>query len=281
MAKNHYNETIYSYKGGKWPKLAFALSLLCLIAYIFYRPEWGHNGGTWLGYPLGGLGFGLIVWLAWFGVKKRRYNAGNWLLKGWLSAHVWLGLSLLIVGTLHTGFEFGWNVHTLAYVLMVIVILSGIYGIWAYGRYPDLMTRNRNGQTLPLLLAEIAALDSEAMEASLQLPDAYADLVRKSQSDTLIGGSLWQQLTASDKNCATKSALLQVATLGEKAEAGQGEAITRLRIALSRKKDIVMRARHDIAFKARMDVWLYLHVPLSIALIGALLAHVIAVFFYW
>jgi hypothetical protein len=33
--------------------------------------------------------------------------------------------------------------------------------------------------------------------------------------------------------------------------------------------------------KARLDLWLFIHVPLSIALIAALVAHVVSVFFYW
>jgi hypothetical protein len=30
-----------------------------------------------------------------------------------------------------------------------------------------------------------------------------------------------------------------------------------------------------------LEVWLYIHVPLTFALIAALAAHIIAVFFYW
>ena len=48
-----------------------------------------------------------------------------------------------------------------------------------------------------------------------------------------------------------------------------------------RKQKLVERARADVRFKAVLDFWLYFHVPLSIALLAALTAHVIAVFFYW
>jgi hypothetical protein len=30
-----------------------------------------------------------------------------------------------------------------------------------------------------------------------------------------------------------------------------------------------------------MDIWLYFHVPLSIALLAALTIHIVSVFFYW
>jgi hypothetical protein len=48
-----------------------------------------------------------------------------------------------------------------------------------------------------------------------------------------------------------------------------------------RKQELVGRARRAVALKARIDVWLYVHVPLTIALLAALLAHVVSVFFYW
>ena len=58
------------------------------------------------------------------------------MLLGWLSAHVYLGVVLVVVATLHASFQAGWNVHTLAYVLMLFVVLSGIYGVIMYARVP-------------------------------------------------------------------------------------------------------------------------------------------------
>ena len=125
------HESFLVYRGFRFLKAASALAGLSLLAYIAYDPMGPHNGGTWLGYTLGTIGAGLIVWLLLLGVRKRQYDKGAVKLQAWVSAHVYLGLSLLVVGTLHTGFQFGWNVHTLAYALRVIVILSGAFGIYS------------------------------------------------------------------------------------------------------------------------------------------------------
>ena len=92
---------------------------------------------------LGIAGALLILWLMWFGYRKRLYLKDQGNLVAWLSAHVYLGLSLFVIATLHIGFHFGWNVHTLAYVLMCLVIASGGFGILSYVRYPRVMTENR------------------------------------------------------------------------------------------------------------------------------------------
>ena len=50
---------------------------------------------------------------------------------------------------------------------------------------------------------------------------------------------------------------------------------------LGAKQVVLGKLRNDICFHARLQIWLYLHVPLTFALIAALLAHVVSVFLYW
>ncbi|KPQ31354.1 MAG: Ferric reductase like transmembrane component, partial [Porphyrobacter sp. HL-46] len=140
------------HKGFRWLWIALALSAVSILGYALIDQQPRPNGGSWYGYTLGTIGFGLIIWLSLLGVRKRRINPGAWSLKAWTSAHVYLGLSLVVVGTLHTGFQIGWNVHTLAYVLMLLVIATGIYGVIVYATLPASLSANRKEMTRAQML---------------------------------------------------------------------------------------------------------------------------------
>ena len=277
------HESFLVYRGFRYLKLAIALSLLSIIVYFLHDPPVRPNGGTWLGYTLGGIGAFFILLLLWLGVRKRRYfsNAGG-TVKAWTSVHVYLGLSLLIIATLHTGFQFGWNVHTLAYVLMIIVIISGIFGIVAYERYPTLMTENRGGQTQQAMFAEIDGLDKECLVLADKIDNEIHDIVLYAINDITVGGSIRDQLTARGQFQAHDEAMNKLRDrLSKTADAEQAEVLRGLIEFMRRKIELVRRLQNDIQYKALMDIWLYVHVPVSFALLAALLAHVISVFFYW
>ena len=119
------NETFLNYRGYRFLWLNAAFVLLLIAGYCWDAPINGASGGTVLGYAYGVVATLGILYLMWFGMRKRSYHARFTTLRGCLSAHTYLGLALLIIVPLHCAFQFGWNVHTLAYVLMVMVIVSG------------------------------------------------------------------------------------------------------------------------------------------------------------
>ncbi|MEZ5847373.1 MAG: hypothetical protein R3C70_11555 [Geminicoccaceae bacterium] len=281
MSRAARHESFLAWRNFRHLKWASILSILSVGLYLGFDFPAGHNGGTWLGYTLGTIGALLIVWLMWFGIRKRRYGPGNWSLKGWLSAHVYLGLSLVIVGTLHTGFQLGWNIHGLAYILMLIVIASGAIGLLVYVRVPQLMTENRRSQSLDEMARAIVEIDGEAAKAALQLSDEFAELVRMSQNGTHIGGSFRRIITARDSGCGTARAIARAREISRNLPPAEAQKASELARILGGKLEIVQRARRDLRLKALLDLWLYIHVPVTIALVITLIAHIIAVYFYW
>jgi hypothetical protein len=230
------------------------------------------NGGTWYGYTLGTIGLGLIVWLSLLGVRKRRINPGAWSLKAWTSAHVYLGLSLVVVGTLHTGFQIGWNVHTLAYVLMLLVIATGIYGVIVYATLPASLSANRKEMTRGQMLDALTAIDRQLESAAQPLARTEADLVIAALAqDTFAGGAL-ARLTGRYPGCATTRALRAMSS---------DDAATRVNALLERRREQLAQIRGQLRIRALLEIWLFIHIPLTIALIAALAAHVISVFYYW
>ncbi len=275
------HESFLAHNSYQWLKIATFISVFVITIYAMTDVTPRHNGGSWYGYVLGTVGFGLIIWLTLLGVRKRRMTRGHWSLKAWTSAHVYLGLSLIIIGTLHTGFQFGWNVHTLAYGLMMFVIISGIFGISAYSVLPQAMSANRDEMTENQMLASIRSMDRQLHDAAQPLAHAQAEMVRWSLEQDPFGGGVFRRLSGNYPKCSTRAALSSIReSTGPKPDIGN-DPLEKVDALLTRKVAMLSRMRKHLRFKALMEVWLYIHVPATFALIAALFAHVISVFFYW
>lgn len=275
------HEGFLRYRAGYWGKMALGISITLIIMYLLIDIEPRHNGGTWLGYTLGTVGVGLIIWLTLLGVRKRAMTPGKWSLKAWTSAHVYLGLSLLVIGTLHTGFQLGWNVHTLAWVLMVIVILSGIFGITVYSILPRQLSSNRDETTEAQMLETVSDIDRQLFDAAQPLDAAGAAIVQDALDETAFDGGLRQRLSGKYRGGSTARALSEFRVQSSEGGHPQDELYDRLEALLSRKLAALMRIRRHLRLKAMLQIWLYIHVPVTFGLLAALSAHIISVFFYW
>lgn len=257
----------------RWAKIAGIAALFAIIVYWIHDPDPRPNGGSVYGYTLGTIGALLILWLTMLGVRKRAMTRGAWSLKAWTSAHVYLGLLLLVIGTLHTGFQFGWNVHTLAYGLMLFVILSGIFGITVYGVLPRMLSENRGELTETQMLENLRAIDRQLHDAAQPLDGARAALVSSALAEDAFAVGLWSRLTGRERRGATRIARARILA--------DDPASTRAEMLLDRKLEMLRQVHRHLRMRALLEVWLYVHVPVTIALIAALTAHIVSVFFYW
>ncbi|MDX1668802.1 MAG: hypothetical protein R3194_05250, partial [Limnobacter sp.] len=230
-------------------------------AYLVDSPKITANGGTWLGYTLGTVGALLIAWLLWLGVRKRQYtkDAGNF--RGWVSAHVYLGVALAFVGTLHAGFQLGWNVHSLAYVLMMMVILSGLWGLTLYVRLPTLMSNTLNRQSPEQIVEKIEGLDKESAKWAKSLQDSLLKRAIETSARQGIFNAKSQRRRGRVSDCKTRAACEQI----EKAMSEQGNLIGLYQIQIQRLKALA-QLRHYYSQRYWLDMWLTIHVPLSFGL---------------
>ena len=273
-------ESFLTHRSFLYLKVAVVLSLVSGALYLAERPLTPRGGDTFAGYILGTAGALLIAWLTALGVRKRRYGGGGLPVKDWLSAHVYLGVALVVVATLHTGFQFGWNVHTAAYGLMLATIGSGVIGVVMYQRYPGVLIDNQRGEAIDTLLQSIADIDGETRGIVGGLDNVVARAVMVGIGQTRIGGSLGDQLAGARRAGAAWRALDEVRKLSAGVgveHARQAEQLVRL---LRQKCELVDRAQEYVRVRALLRIWLYAHVPLSLALVVALIGHVASVLFY-
>jgi hypothetical protein len=282
------HQSVLGYKNGRYFKLAVLLCGGAIAAYAWHEPPLVYlkpYGGTWLGYTLGGIGSVLIIWLMLLGVRKRRYRSAIGTVQGWTSAHVYIGISLLVIVTLHCAFEFGWNIHTLAYVFMVAVIVTGFWGLYAYVHYPELITKNLGNDTPETLRLRVADLDAKCRRIALDLPDEITAVVARASRATprelAEAGRLRLKPAAISTRCPTALACGALKRLGERLTGEQARLNQQLLTEMTRKKTLIDHVRRDLRYRALLELWLYFHVPLSFALLAALIAHVVSVFYFW
>jgi hypothetical protein len=275
------HEGFLRHKRFRWLKIALSLSAFAILVYLLIDHTPRPFGASWYGYTLGTIGVLLILWLTLLGIRKRAMTPGRWSLKAWTSAHVYLGLSLIVIATLHTGFQFGWNVHTAAYALMMLVIVSGIYGIAMYVAVPAALSNNREEMTQTQMVDALRALDRQLHDAAQPLNQYQADLVQASLVQDPFGGGLIARLSGRYPRCATQRTFDTIRErTGPQPDLGD-DPLERIDALLERKIAMLAQLRRHLRLRAMLEIWLYLHVPATFALIAALTAHIISVFFYW
>ena len=275
------HEGFLRHKRFRWLRISLSISAIAILVYLLIDHTPRPFGASWYGYTLGTIGVLLILWLTLLGLRKRAMTPGRWSLKAWTSAHVYLGLSLIVIATLHTGFQFGWNVHTYAYALMMLVIVSGIYGITVYVAVPAALSNNREEMTQTQMVDALRALDRQLHDAAQPLNQYQADLVQASLAQDPFGGGLIARLSGRYPRCATQRTFDTIRErTGPKPDLGD-DPLERIDALLERKIAMLAQLRRHLRLRALLEIWLYVHVPATFALIAALTAHIISVFFYW
>lgn len=290
------HESILRHRKGRFLWWAVLLVALSAVLYTTQGGSQPPNGGTWQGYVLGTLGAFLIVWLAMLGVRKRQYSSTVGTVPGWTSAHVYLGTALLVVATLHSAGQLGWNVHSLSFVLMFLVIVSGFYGIYTYINYPQAMTANRSNASRAELFAELFELDNRARDLAARAPEEINVAVTSAIERTAIGGGIYSQLLGRDQslfvppgsggktagNRDQQPVIDLVATrIPRASKVAEAELLEELLEVFCRRQAVLRRIAFDIRLRGRIRFWLLIHVPLTIALLVALVVHIVTTFIYW
>ncbi len=259
-----------------WLWVCAAAVMVLGAVYLRDQPVGGKNGGTVVGFAYGGISTAGMLFLMYYGIRKRyAYRSGSGTLRGWLGLHVWVGVALCFVVPMHSGFKVELNLHGAPYLLMVLTVLSGIWGAYAYVRYPPEMTGRREGITVRGSVEQMNALSSELSALAKNKSEAF--LAARAKLEVPVNPTLGTLLFARSVHTFGKQELSEILRTLPQAEYQAGLKMTDI---ASRRIAIANRLIAEASVAAKMRIWLFLHLPLSVACFVAMLAHIFWVLFY-
>jgi len=252
--------------------------LLFLLSggYLLHSPVSGAFGGSWLGIVYGILATLGMVILMWFGVRKRSYFSSTDSLKGWLAFHIWLGVSLLLLVPLHSGFHFGINIHTGAYVLIVLTVVTGIWGAINYVRLASTISSHRGGARPVEIIQQLELLQKEMDILCKDKGDTFQQLYTEIDFEHIPGirRAVFSKLP--DQLDST-----QISQWLEKLPLDEREEALDLIGKLHRKLELCRQIQHEVRVDFKLKIWLFFHIPLACAAMLAVVIHIFVVFYYW
>ncbi|MFQ5674223.1 MAG: hypothetical protein ACE5G9_14170 [Nitrospinales bacterium] len=269
-------ETIINYKNYRWFWFNLTTLSLLLLFYIVDNPIGGKRGDTFLGYAYGILAMFGILLLMWLGVRKRTYTSSQGTLVDWLSAHIWIGLSLLLIVPMHSGFQFNLNIHTLAYGFMVATILSGIWGAINYVHLPSQIPSHRGGDKAKDIADQIHEVTSDLNALGEDLSDKFIEMLEfvdftyKPRLPRLV---VYKKRRLSSKENKIKD------FISDLPQKERDEAIKAIGL-VAKKRELISKLQREIGVDHWLKVWLRFHLPLSFALVFSVAIHIFSVFYY-
>jgi len=259
-----------------------------IVFYCVYSPHTLPHGGTVLGLSYGAIGVAAILLLMYYGRRKRAYRAAHGSLQAWLSSHVYIGLLTLFIIPMHAGFVFGVNVHTLAFLLLVMVVLSGLWGAYLYAAKPkifgqfgaevvypgDVVNWDNIDNRLNRTIRQMQALIKNKTSPVFQ--EMYDKEIERGQATRHIG---WQLMFRPVP--AVGNPLVEFQEYLQKIDKEDERLdFNRLAAFAKRKRDLEYQLATQMRLKNILEAWLYIHLPVSIALLVAVAVHIFVVVYY-
>lgn len=265
--------------------LLLASGIACVV-YLASDPIGPRNGDTWLGYVLGSLAALVVVALLLLGARRRWWINALGSQQEWVAFHVLLGCLLIPLVLLHSGFQTGNGLHAVLFVIMLLDVASGFYGLYLYQTQPKKLRGLSDGGGATKLRESLGRLDAQLLDSARgSASETYCALVSAIQR-TWLPQSLQALLFTSDK-----SHMLQASSGGYQLVSNAGQA--NLLALLSRqgadsqligrvreRNQLILAYRRALVVEFIMGNWLKVHLQLSLAFLALLIVHIVVVLIY-
>ena len=154
-----------------WAIISFAIFAVSAVVYVLYAgtsPQ-GPRGGSPLGLLFGSIGFAFMLFAAFLGARKRvpTWRIGR--AQAWMRGHLWLGFLALPMILFHGGFHFGGTLTRVLMWLLIITVLSGVFGAVLQHYLPRAMTSDVPLETIYDEIVHVRSLLREEADRALEL----------------------------------------------------------------------------------------------------------------
>jgi hypothetical protein len=290
----------------RWITAAIILTATATALYVPYRraaPN-GPTGSSALGLAFGVAAALLILFEVALNLRKRvpTWRVGR--AETWLKGHIWLGLVALPLVLFHSGFRFHGALAVALSAVFFTLVASGMFGLVLQQVIPRLMTERAPGETIYEQIPHVVGqLRLEAYEIAAEtcgpIPEAAEEMA---ESDRIRADPrrarrvlASRPLSASGETEPLRRFYLEVVRpflqsdgrRGPFAAAAETDRLVEgVRRMLpdgfhERVRDLaeIAAERRDLAIQRRLHHWLhgwlFVHVPLTAALLVLLAAHAV------
>jgi len=278
----------------RWRRFWVGVGAVLTAVYVASALRGGfQHGGSPAGIAYGIFGTVAILVLLAFGMRKRWYRSTWGTLDGWLQSHIYLGLLSALVIFFHSGFRFHDRVAVAAFVTLGVVVASGFVGASLYTSVPRRLSEVESDLTPAELSAQIQQLADGMARIAGSRSHPFQEVCRGLLAESLPGRLAGWRLMLTARGAGAKRGIS-----GVSGGAGGGggpapwavhltrvppteqEDLRQLLVLSRQRSELLERLVAQQRYRNLLGAWLYLHVPLSIALLALVAAHLAAVFYY-
>ena len=306
-----------------WAALAGILAAAATVWFALAgwgKPAW-PSGASLPGLVFGATGGGIVLFefLLWPRKKKRTWRVGR--AQTWMRAHIWFGLLCLPVLIYHSGLRMGGSLSSVLMILLVVVVVSGIFGAIMQQFLPRRILHEVGSETIysqiPFVI-ETLVKECDQLVAATCGPEenAAAESAENGQSEGFItigairiAGRVQGRVVETRPREAPvpNSEILREFFRHSVVPVLRGEPSAPHALATPGRATVVfreLRTKLDPAAHSAVDLlenacsqrrqldvqkrltfwlhsWLWVHLPLSIALVVLMFVHVWAALRYW
>src|SRR6202048_4943802 len=159
-----------------WLVASLLIVGVAMLLYGIFRvsPSGVPMGGTAPGLAFGSFGFAFMIFAALLGARKKVpvWRVGR--AQTWMRGHLWLGLLSFPLIVFHSGFRYGHGLTAVLMTLLIIVVVSGVFGAVLQHYMPRVMTREVTMETIY----------EEIEHVRIQLREEAEELITQATADT-------------------------------------------------------------------------------------------------